>query len=38
MGPEVWLILLLLVIVAAPIFIGVIAFINRATTKKQMRS
>ena len=31
MAPEVWIILLLFLIVTVPVFIGVVAFINRAT-------
>lgn len=31
MSPEVWFILLLFVVVTIPVFIGAVAFINRAT-------
>ncbi|MFD1589315.1 hypothetical protein ACFR9U_20245 [Halorientalis brevis] len=31
MSPEVWFLLLLFVIVTVPVFLGVIAFINRDT-------
>ncbi|WP_154020787.1 MULTISPECIES: hypothetical protein [unclassified Haloarcula] len=31
MSPEVWFILFLFVVVTVPVFIGVVAFINRAT-------
>ncbi|GAA0728530.1 hypothetical protein J2744_002799 [Halorubrum trapanicum] len=31
MGPEVWFILLLFLLVSVPVFVGVVAFINRAT-------
>lgn len=33
MGPELWFILLLFVAVTIPVFIGAVAFINRATGK-----
>ena len=33
MSPETWFILLLFLLVTVPVFIGVVAFINRATSK-----
>jgi len=30
-SPEIWIVLLLFVVVSVPVFIGAVAFINRAT-------
>ena len=34
MSPETWFILLLFLVVTVPVFIGVVAFINRATGER----
>lgn len=31
MGPEMWFILFLFILVTIPVFIGVVVFVNRAT-------